>query len=241
MKRVLGWLATLVVVSAVAGCVRFPEPNDEPAPGDPGPGATTQAPETGPGSGAIHTVQFGDNVFTLAERYRVPLRTLIDINRLQPPYRLIPGQPLFIPKPREHRVAQGDTVYAISRRYRVDMSALVKLNDIVPPYTIHVGQVLRIPAPVENEATLAAATCTRASRSSKPAGELCPRGTATERRARRRTGRGRGRRSWPAISRNRSTAFLKPSWRSAGAHFRPWRLTGHSNDQAGDAGGRRRP
>ena len=158
MKRVLGWLATLVVVSAVAGCVRFPEPNDEPAPGDPGPGATTQAPETGPGSGAIHTVQFGDNVFTLAERYRVPLRTLIDINRLQPPYRLIPGQPLFIPKPREHRVAQGDTVYAISRRYRVDMSALVKLNDIVPPYTIHVGQVLRIPAPVENEATLAAAT-----------------------------------------------------------------------------------
>jgi LysM repeat protein len=95
-------------------------------------------------------------VFALAERYRIPLRSLIDNNRLQPPYRLVPGQPLFIPKPREHRVAQGDTVYGISRRYRVDMSALVKFNQIVPPYTIHVGQVLRIPAPVENESTLAA-------------------------------------------------------------------------------------
>src|SRR5206468_11419946 len=103
-------------------------------------------------------VQAGDSVCSLAERYRVPLRSLIDINRLQPPYRLIPGQLLFIPKPREHRVAQGDTVYGISRRYRVDMSALVKLNQIVPPYTIQVGQILRVPAPIENEGTVVAAT-----------------------------------------------------------------------------------
>ena len=156
MNRRAWFVATIVAASLLAGCARFPEPNPEPMPDDAAPGAAAQTQATGLPNGSIYAVQSGDNVFALAERYRIPLRSLIDINRLQPPYRLVPGQPLFIPKPREHRVAQGDTVYAISRRYRVDMSTLVKLNQIVPPYTIHVGQVLRIPAPVENEGTVTA-------------------------------------------------------------------------------------
>jgi murein DD-endopeptidase MepM/ murein hydrolase activator NlpD len=96
-------------------------------------------------------VKPGDTVHSLAERYRVPVRNIIDLNRLRPPYRLISGQPLLIPKPREHRVASGETVYGISRRYGVDMSALVKLNGIVPPYTIRVGEALRLPAVVETQ------------------------------------------------------------------------------------------
>ena len=146
----------LVGALVLAACVPFPEPNPDRLPPAPPPAASTPA---GPviASGAIHTVKPGDTVYSLAERYRVPLRNVIDLNRLQPPYRLIPGQPLFIPKPREHRVAGGETVYGISRRYGVDMSALMKLNGIVPPYTIKVGQILRIPAPVETEGTAVAA------------------------------------------------------------------------------------
>jgi LysM repeat protein len=220
MNRRAWLVATITAASLLAGCVRFPEPNPEPMPGEAAPGAAAQTPATGLPSGSIYTVQSGDNVFALAERYRIPLRSLIDNNRLQPPYRLVPGQPLFIPKPREHRVAQGDTVYGISRRYRVDMSALVKFNQIVPPYTIHVGQVLRIPAPVENESTLAA-TAPAAPDATAPA----PQETSAP------VGRGR-------------FAIFDPAGGSSATCYGGHRLdplAGYSNAQTGDAGGWGRP
>lgn len=142
----------------LAGCVAFPEPNPSPLPGGSAPAAAPTGALPVLSSGLIHKAERGETVYSLAERYRVPVRSIIDLNRLQPPYRLIPGQPLLVPKPREHRVAAGDTVYGISRRYGVDISALVKLNQIEPPYTIRVGQVLRVPSPIEGEGrTLAAA------------------------------------------------------------------------------------
>jgi murein DD-endopeptidase MepM/ murein hydrolase activator NlpD len=141
--------ALYALVLLLAGCVAFPEPNPNPSSGGGAPAAGIPAAQPVLSSGIIHRVQSGETVYSVAERYRVPVRSVIDLNRLQPPYRLIPGQPLLLPKPREHRVAAGDTVYGISRRYGVDMSALVNLNGVVPPYTIKVGQVLRIPAPVE--------------------------------------------------------------------------------------------
>ena len=157
MRRTPCFLGAVTAALMLAGCVPFPEPNPEPLPGESAAASALAPGGTASTGGAIHNAQAGDTVFSLAERYRVPLRSLIDINRLQPPYRLIPGQPLLIPKPREHRVAQGETVYGISRRYGVDMSALVKLNGVVPPYTIRVGETLRIPAPIESASTAAAA------------------------------------------------------------------------------------
>ena len=164
-----------IAALALAGCVPFPEPNPDRLPPAPPPSASTAG---GPvlASGAIHKVQAGETVYLLAERYRVPLRNIIDLNRLQPPYRLVPGQPLFIPKPREHRVAAGETVYGISRRYGVDMSALMKLNGIVPPYTIKVGQALRLPAPVETEGTAVAAAPQPPPPQSPPPGAAPPPG-----------------------------------------------------------------
>ena len=145
--------SVLGLMLLLAGCVAFPEPNPNPIGGGgvPATGAAPAQRQPVLSSGIIHRVQSGETVYSVAERYRVPVRSVIDLNRLQPPYRLIPGQGLLVPKPREHRVAAGDTVYGISRRYGVDMSALVNLNGIVPPYTIKVGQSLRIPAPVEAE------------------------------------------------------------------------------------------
>ncbi len=156
MRRIRRFLGAVTAALLLAGCVPFPEPNPDPLPSRSNSASTAAPGGTASSGGAIHKVQAGDTVYVLAERYRVPLRSLIDINRLQPPYRLIPGQPLFIPKPREHRVAQGETVYGISRRYGVDMSALVRLNGIVPPYTIRIDQALRIPAPIESEDTAVA-------------------------------------------------------------------------------------
>ena len=153
IARIAAAALSALALAALAACVRYPEPNAPRAKGPvavettPAPRAPTTRAELP--SGGIHRVKRGETVHGLAEEYGVPVRTLIDVNRLSPPYALTPGQPLFIPRPREHEVAKGDTVYGISRRYGVDMSQLMRLNGIVPPYTIRAGERLRLPAPVE--------------------------------------------------------------------------------------------
>ncbi len=95
-----------------------------------------------------YTVIPGDTVYGVAERFQVPIRSLIELNGLQPPYRLTGGMKLQIPAQREHVVLAGDSLYDISRRYGVDVSTLIRLNNIAPPYEITPGQRLLLPAPV---------------------------------------------------------------------------------------------
>jgi murein DD-endopeptidase MepM/ murein hydrolase activator NlpD len=88
----------------------------------------------------------GDSLYLIGKRYQVPLRALIDANRLEPPYRLYPGQELTLPKTRTHKVAEGESLYGISRHHSVDTAQLASLNGLTPPYTIYAGQELRLPA-----------------------------------------------------------------------------------------------
>ena len=90
-------------------------------------------------------VRKGDSVYALSRRHRVGVRSLIDANRLKPPYLLKVGQRLELPKPRDHVVAKGDTLNGISRRYGVGAYALARTNGLKSPYTIRVGQRLRLP------------------------------------------------------------------------------------------------
>ena len=98
-----------------------------------------------PASG-IHTVVRGNTVYSISRLYGVPVRAVIEINRLRPPYLLSVGQKLALPGRRGHKVAKGDTVYSISRRYGLPMNELMRANGIAPPYTIVIGQELAIPA-----------------------------------------------------------------------------------------------
>jgi len=90
-------------------------------------------------------VQRGDTVYSLARRNGVPVRSMIDANRLSPPYRIKPGQKLTVPASQVHVVRRGDTMYSISRRYDVDTTTLARQNRIRSPYTISVGQRLQVP------------------------------------------------------------------------------------------------
>jgi len=94
--------------------------------------------------GAI-TVQKGDNAYVLSRRYNVPLRDLIEANRLTPPYKLEVGQRLSLPTARQYVVQKGDTLYGISRMHNVDVSELTTLNNLTPPYAVQAGQPLRLP------------------------------------------------------------------------------------------------
>ena len=96
--------------------------------------------------GGSYVVRRGDTVHSIARAHDVPLRSIIDANRLRPPYTIEVGQRLTIPAGRFHVVQAGDTVYSISRQHNVDMASLTSLNRIRAPYTIKVGERLQLPS-----------------------------------------------------------------------------------------------
>ncbi len=87
----------------------------------------------------------GDTVYGISRRYGVPMKDIIQANRLAPPYDLLVGQTLVMPRPRAHVVRRGDTLFAIARAYQIDMNAMARVNRLSPPYLIQVGQHLLIP------------------------------------------------------------------------------------------------
>ncbi len=92
------------------------------------------------------TIRAGDTLYGLSRQHQVPLRALIDANRLAPPYRLIPGQSLQIPVVRVYEVARGDTVFAIARSFDLSPGAIIRENALQPPdFVLVPGQRLVLP------------------------------------------------------------------------------------------------
>ncbi|MGH6892622.1 MAG: LysM peptidoglycan-binding domain-containing protein, partial [Dongiaceae bacterium] len=96
-----------------------------------------------------YVVAPGDTVAIVAERTNTPIRTLIDLNRLTPPYALKAGQQLSLQPRGSYLVRKGDTVSGIAAREGVSISALIQLNNLRPPYTLQIGQALVLPTNVD--------------------------------------------------------------------------------------------
>ncbi len=93
------------------------------------------------GAGAVVAGR-GDTVYALSRRHRVPVRAIIEANRLSPPYHLKVGQRVVLPRGRHHIVKRGETFYGIARRYGANPYALARVNGLKPPYDIRAGQKL---------------------------------------------------------------------------------------------------
>jgi|HubBroStandDraft_1064217.scaffolds.fasta_scaffold00104_38 murein DD-endopeptidase MepM/ murein hydrolase activator NlpD len=136
----------------LAGCIRDEPPApvidaENEAVQTPAPSPAPAAPVETPAGTVI--VRPGQTLSAVAREANVPVRTLIDANKLQPPYRLRAGQSLSLPRTRQHIVQPGETLYAVARQQGVEASALARENHLNPPYTIKAGAVLILPAPVE--------------------------------------------------------------------------------------------
>jgi murein DD-endopeptidase MepM/ murein hydrolase activator NlpD len=93
----------------------------------------------------------GETLFDVAERVRTPVRAIIELNRLQPPYAVTPGTVLRIPAPLFYTVGQGDTLFGIARRFNIDVRSLANLNDIQMEAPIRPGQRLALPSLARDE------------------------------------------------------------------------------------------
>lgn len=91
----------------------------------------------------------GETLYAISRRYDVPLRSIIEANALQPPYRLTRGSTLILPQQRFHVVQPGDTLYGISRLYGVELSTLATTNHLDAPYALRRGETLYLPPAVE--------------------------------------------------------------------------------------------
>ncbi len=131
-------------------------------------------------------VRPGDTVYAIGRRYDVSPKSIIAVNRLQPPYTLSIGQSLRLPKsataaagpaPARKVVAQdalyqvrrGDTLYSISRSASVPVQTIAQANNILPPYELSPGQQLLIP-----QARIDSNLYASNSRASKPVKKTAP-------------------------------------------------------------------
>jgi LysM repeat protein len=111
-------------------------------------GATGET--TGP---VIYIVQWGDTLFSIANRFGTTVEALMAANGLTSPLIYV-GQRLTIPsstsivapEPSTGYIVQyGDTLYSIARRFGVQVEALMRANGLYNPHFIYVGQKLAIP------------------------------------------------------------------------------------------------
>lgn len=108
----------------------------------------------------VYTVSQGDTLFTIAEKYNLPLSLLMKVNCITNPYNLLIGTKLCIPgdisqlsKPaapsapsrKVHLVEAGDTLYLIARKHRIKLDDMMNANPDIDPYNLMIGTELYIP------------------------------------------------------------------------------------------------
>ncbi len=122
-------------------------------------GAASALPVEAQGQATTYTVQPGDTLAQLANRFGVTVEALVEANGIEDPNLIWVGQVLSIPVPVEapptptppggelvpYSVRVGDTLAQLAARYGVTLETLVEANGIENPDLIRVGQVLSIP------------------------------------------------------------------------------------------------
>jgi len=112
--------------------------------------------ETGPRpSGKTYIVQIADTLDTIAKSFNTSLAALAELNDLENPSRIYPGQVLqipiggpagnVIPAPGTYTVLPGDTLLEVAIRFGISVAELAHANGIANYHLIYPGRVLFIP------------------------------------------------------------------------------------------------
>lgn len=118
-------------------------------------------------SSGHYRIRPGDTFGAIAQRFRIPLRALMELNAHLHPRRLRPGdrirlsrrgrRPKAAPRrlartngnparPEAHVVRRGESFWLIARKYGVSTRRLMRLNPNVSPKRIQIGMKVRLPA-----------------------------------------------------------------------------------------------
>lgn len=94
----------------------------------------------------IYVVQKGDVLWKIANQYNSDIETIMELNYIPDPNKLLVGQALLIPEQVElYTVERGDTIWKIAQSFGVPVQDLLWENRITDPNNIFPGLILRIP------------------------------------------------------------------------------------------------
>jgi membrane-bound lytic murein transglycosylase D len=109
---------------------------------------------------AYHRVRSGENLSSIAQRYRTSVKKIMRANNLRKSHHIVAGKRLKIPtgkgavaaygsprggKPKaaSHVVRRGDSLWNVAKRYDTTTASIQKLNKL-PGTHLYVGQVLKV-------------------------------------------------------------------------------------------------
>ncbi len=103
----------------------------------------------------VHVVGVGESLWTISNRYGVPIQTIVELNGLPSASSLVPGLALYIPDNqlpiRSYQIKTGDQIWELAQRFRTDISSILAANPGINPNQLFVGQIIHIPSPVKLE------------------------------------------------------------------------------------------
>ena len=91
-----------------------------------------------------YTVVPGDTLSGIAKRHGVPLSAIIELNQIQNPNLIYPGQTFKI-KPLGYVVKEGESLTSIASALNISIERLVRANEIGGVSLVAPGTVLRLP------------------------------------------------------------------------------------------------
>lgn len=102
-----------------------------------------------------HVIRRGESISTIALKYKVSIRRLLEANNLHRRSVIRAGKTLIIPANSSHRVSRhgnkkhvirtGESISLIARKYAVRIRDLLKANELTRSSVIHAGNFLIIP------------------------------------------------------------------------------------------------
>lgn len=108
--------------------------------------------EKAPAKRTQYTIQKGDTLSALAQRFSTDLKTLQQLNSGVKPTQLKLGQKILVPAG-VHTIKQGDTLSGIAKSEKSDVDAIMRANPGTKPKALAIGKNLFVPEVSKTDAT----------------------------------------------------------------------------------------
>ncbi|WP_084722088.1 LysM peptidoglycan-binding domain-containing protein [Sulfurovum lithotrophicum] len=104
----------------------------------------------------FYVIAKGDTLSTIAAKYGMKTRELLELNQLKKDAKIRLGKKLLLPYPQniidaiasgEYKVQEGDTLISIARKFNLKPKDVAKFNELKTTALIRVGKTIQLPLP----------------------------------------------------------------------------------------------